>query len=203
LNVEALSTKINRKITVGMDLGSIRLNGFDIVLFGTPGLLRFKVMRDVVASGSDGIIFIFDASQPDKDENAIVILNSLRKLLKSNIPIVFLANKQDIKGARAPELIKLQNNLPEDCKIFPTSTITGLNLKESLKYIVNEIFDNYSELLHVLRSYESNIKGLATKLDKNKGEMRDFLNSLEVKRFIEIDRLKKTYKVKSGLRALI
>ncbi len=40
-------------------------------LFGTPGLLRFKAMRNIVTEGADGIIFMFDAAHPEKDENAI------------------------------------------------------------------------------------------------------------------------------------
>jgi len=188
--------------TVGMDMGSLKLNGFDIFLFGTPGLLRFSVMRDVVAEGADGIIFLFDSVQPEKDEKAISILNSVRKLLEPNTPIIFLANKQDIEGARSPEVIKAQNNLPENCVIFPTSTKTGLNIEESLKYIVNQVYNNYKELLLVMREYEMDIRALAEKLKKDKPQMRDFLNNLELKRFIEIDRIKKTYKVRNGLKNL-
>ncbi|MFX1376455.1 MAG: GTPase [Promethearchaeota archaeon] len=202
LNVEAKG-KDDRYYTVGMDLGSIKLNGFDCYLFGTPGLLRFSIMRSIITQGSDGIIFIFDAIAPEKDDSAIVILNSIRKLLPSNIPVVFLANKQDIEGARPPELIHSQNYLPENCKIFPTSTKTGLNIKESITHLVNVIYEEYSSLLQVLKSYETDIKGLGKELNISINEMRDFLNNLEVKRFIEIDRIKKTFKVRSGLKYLV
>ena len=189
--------------TVAMDLGSVKLNGFDCYLFGTPGLLRFSVMRNIITNGSDGLVFIFDAVAPEKDDSAIMILNSIRKILPSNIPVVFLANKQDIEGARPPEVIRSQNYLPEDSKIFPTSTITGLNVKESITYLVNHIFEEYSSLITTLRSYENNIEGLAEVLKKDKAEMRDFLNNLEIKRFIEVDRVSKTYKVRHGLKYLV
>jgi len=185
-----------------MDLGSLKLNGFDCFLFGTPGLLRFKAMRNIVTEGADGIIFMFDAAHPEKDDSAIVILNSIRKLLP-HIPLVFLANKQDIDGARTPEIIRSQNYLPENNTIFPSSTITGQNIKESITYLVNEIYEEYSSLIQTLRSYETDIKGLGDKLEKNIGEMRDLLNKLELKRFIEVDRLNKTFKVRSGLKHLV
>jgi GTPase SAR1 family protein len=185
-----------------MDLGSLKLNGFDCFLFGTPGLLRFSVMRNIVTSGSDGIIFIFDSVHPEKDDSAIFILNSVRKLLPSSIPIVFLANKQDVEGARSPELIRQQNYLPETSKIFPTSTTTGLNIKESMTHLVNIIYEEYSSLIQVLRTYEDNIPGLGEELKKDRAEMRDLLNNLELKRFIEVDRVKKTFKVRSGLKYL-
>jgi len=202
LNVEAKG-KDQKYYTVAMDLGNIKLNGFDVFLFGTPGLLRFSVMRNIVTSGSDGIIFIFDAIHPEKDDSAIMILNSIRKLLPSGIPIVFLANKQDIEGARPPEVIRTQNYLPEDTKMFPTSTETGLNIKESITYLVNVIYEEYSSLLQILRTYENDIKGLGEELNKDKVEIRNFLSNLEIKRFIELDRVSKTYKVKSGLKYLV
>ncbi|GAH36281.1 unnamed protein product [marine sediment metagenome] len=87
--------------------------------------------------------------------------------------------------------------------IFSTSTRTGENLEESLKYLVNLIYDNYSSLLTVLKNFETNIEGLAEKLEKNPVEMRDLLNNLEIKRFIEVDRLARTYKVRHGLKLLL
>ena len=202
LNVEAKG-KDDRYYTVGMDLGSLQLNGFECFLFGTPGLLRFSVMRKIVTSGSDGIIFIFDSVHPEKDDSAIVILNSVRKLLPSNTPVVFLANKQDVEGARTPEIIRQQNYLPENSKIFPTSTTTGLNIKESITYLVNIIYEEYSSLIQVLRTHETDIPGLAEELKKDHVEIRGFLNNLELKRFIEVDRINKTYKVRSGLKYLV
>jgi len=195
--------KDERYYTVGMDLGSLKLNGFDCFLFGTPGLLRFSVMRNIVTSGSDGIIFIFDSVHPEKDDSAIVILNSVRKLLPSNTPVVFLANKQDVEGARSPEIIRQQNYLPESSKIFPTSTTTGLNIKESITSLVNTIYEEYSSLIQVLRTYENDIPGLGIELKKDSVEMRDLLNNLEIKRFIEIDRISKTFKVREGMKHLV
>ena len=118
-------------------------------------------------------------------------------------PIVYLANKQDIAGARHPEVVRSQNYLPPDAVIFPTTTRTGENLDEALKYIVNQIFENYSSLLKILRTYESDIEGLAKKLDKDKIQMRDLLNNLEIKRFIDVDRFNRTYKVREGMKLLM
>ncbi|MFX0002601.1 MAG: GTPase [Promethearchaeota archaeon] len=202
LNVEAKG-KDDKFYTVAMDLGSVKLNGFDVFLFGTPGLLRFSVMRSICTSGSDGVVFIFDAAAPEKDDSAIVILNSIRKILPPNTPMVFLANKQDVEGARPPEVIRSQNYLSEDTKIFPTSTKNNLNIRESITFLVNHIYEEYSTLLQTLRNYENNIEGLAEELKKDRMQMRNFLNNLEIKRFIEVDRINKTYKVKPGLKYLV
>ncbi|MFW9881793.1 MAG: hypothetical protein ACFFG0_52685, partial [Candidatus Thorarchaeota archaeon] len=63
--------------------------------------------------------------------------------------------------------------------------------------------EEYSSLLQTLRAYENDIQGLGIELNKNVDEMRSFLNNLEIKRFIELDRIKKTYKVRSGLKYLV
>lgn len=186
-----------------MDLGSVKLNGFDCYLFGTPGLLRFSVMRSITIRGADGVIFLFDAAAPEKDDSAVVILNSIRKLISSEVPIVFLANKQDITGARTPDIIRSQNYLPENSKIFPTSATTGLNVRESITHLVNVIYEEYSSLIQVLRMYENDVQGLGAELKKDQVEMKNLLNNLEIKRFIEIDRVKKSYKVREGLKYLV
>ncbi|MBY9007428.1 MAG: GTP-binding protein [Candidatus Lokiarchaeota archaeon] len=198
LNIQAKGAD-DKYYTVGMDLGSVSINNYKTYLFGTPGLSRFSTIREIISSGSDGIVFIFDASNPEKDEEARKILDSIYKILGNELPIIFLANKQDLEGARTPKDILKQNNLPSKIEILPTSVKNGLNIKKSLKIIFGKIVMNYKDLLGILKSYEDNIKGLAEKLKKDKIEMKDFLNKLEIRKLIEIDRLNKTFKVKNVL----
>ena len=160
-------------------------------------------MRDIIVQGTDGVIFIFDSVHPEKDEDAIIILNSIKRVIGPEVPIVYLANKQDLENARPPEVVKAQNYLPKNAVIFPTSIKTGLNVEKALKFIVNQIYENYSSLLNILRLYENNIPGLAKELNKDISELRVFLNNLELKRFIELNRSANTYKVKNGLNLLI
>ncbi len=72
-----------------------------------------------------------------------------------------------------------------------------------MTYLVNIIYEEYSSLIQVLRTYENDIQGLGIELKKDSVEMRDLLNNLEIKRFIEIDRVSKTFKVKEGLKYLV
>ena len=183
-----------------MDIGYVNLSGIHISLMGTPGLLRFKAMRNIISNGADGIVFMFDASNPESDKAAFTILNDFRN---SKAMRVYLANKQDIKGARPPELLKTKFKLPKESKVIPTSAKTGSNILESFKYLVNQIFNRYSKLFKILLEYENDIKGLAEKLHKNKAEMRELLYKLEIKKFIKIDRANKVFKVTEGLKKVI
>ncbi len=186
--------------TIAMDIAYVNFEGFQISLFGTPGLSRFKIMRNIILRGADGIVFIFDAANPKSDNDAISILNEIKN---PKVPKVYLANKQDLKDARSPEMVQTQIKLPKDCKIFPSSIKTGQNIKESLKYLVSEILKKYKKLLQILCNFETDIRGLAEKLRKNKSQMRDFLYSLEIRRFIKIDRAKRAYSVHKALKNII
>lgn len=202
MNIEAAG-RDKEFYTVGMDLATFQLEGFKIFLFGTPGLLRMQIMRDVIADGADGIIFLLDSTHPESDEDAMKILHSLKEHIPSDIPIIFCANKQDENSARSSEQVKTQNNLPRNAKIFPTSVNSSLNMKESLKFMVNLIYEKYENKLEIVRKHENNLVELGKQLKLSQEELQDFLRSLEIKRFIIINRENKTIKVKDGLKKLI
>ena len=189
--------------TVAMDIATLDFEGFKIYLFGTPGLLRMQVMRDILAEGADGVLFLFDAVNSDNDEDAVKILDALGEHIESDVPIVFCANKSDEENARSPEEIKTQNNLLKDAVILPTSTKTGQNIEESLKVLASKVYEHYKSLFEILRKYQSNLKGLGEELQMDKTQLRDFLYTLEFKKLIEIDRKNQSIKVKEESKELI
>lgn len=202
MNIEA-SGSDRQFYTVGMDLATFQLGGFKIFLFGTPGLLRMQIMRDVIADGADGVIFLLDSTQPNSDEDAMKILHSLKEQITPDIPIIYCANKQDEPSARSSEQVKAQNNLPAEAKVFPISVNSGLNMNESLKFIVNLIYEKFEDVLEVVRKHQDDLEELADHLNMNIEELQDYLRSLETKRFITIDRENKSVRVNEGLNKLI
>ncbi|MFX1276990.1 MAG: ATP/GTP-binding protein [Promethearchaeota archaeon] len=202
MNIEAAGSD-KKFYTVGMDLATFQIEAFKIFLFGTPGLLRMQIMRDVIADGADGVIFLLDSTRPESDEDAMLILHSLKEHIPPDIPIIFCANKQDEQSARSSEQVKAQNQLPDNAKIFPISVKNRLNMNESLKYIVNLVFEKYEDILEILRKYEDDLEGLGKQLNMNTEELQEYLRSLEIKRFITIDRENKTIEVIEGLKKLI
>ncbi|MBN1800900.1 MAG: GTP-binding protein [Candidatus Lokiarchaeota archaeon] len=182
--------------TVGMDLASIKIDGFDVFLFGTPGLLRMEVMRDVLVNGADAVIFLIDSTDPTHDAEGLKILTSVQKILKPSLPLIYCANKQDEENSRSVKEIVSVYNIPKSSKLFKINTRTGTNVMESLKYIVNTIFNTYKDVLKLVRKHQDNLDDLASVLKMNPSELNDFLYNLEVKRFIEIDREKKVVRLK-------
>lgn len=180
------------RTTVAMDVGHFKHQGVAVTLIGTPGLMRFHIIREVLLDGTDGVMFVFDAGKPEKDDNAIEILNQVRKILP-NKPIVFLAHKSDLPHARPPEVIAEQNYLQGE--VFRTSVEDGQGLKQAVDHLMAEILERYETHLKVLNKYETDIRGLASELHYSKEEIRGYLNTLERKSLIKIDRQARSYRV--------
>lgn len=199
INIDSRS-RTGVKTTVAMDFGVIKSYDCDVFLFGTPGLLRFKIIRSILAEGSDGIIFIFDAANPITDEKGISILNEIRKYTELNTPIVFLANKSDLPEARSPEIIRAQNYIPKKFNIIPTSIKTGINVSKSLDILIKDVCDKWKDAIALLAKYESNVPGLANALEKNPRHIKNYLNMMEFRGIITYDRIRMTYFVKERLK---
>jgi small GTP-binding protein len=183
------------KCTVGMDVGNTKSNGFDISLFGTPGLLRFSAMRAIVARGSDGVIFLFDGPSPEKDDASIQILNEIRHLLGRNIPIVYAVNKSDIPECRPVEVVRAQNYLGDHSILFKISAKTGENINVPIDELAHLVKQSLSPMVRIICEYEGDILGLQKELGKDSNEIMDVLNGMELRGIVAVDRAHKSFKI--------
>jgi small GTP-binding protein len=102
----------------------------------------------------NGLIFVFDStfgksadakqSQDDVTEIRETIHQVLQETAEQNIPVLFLANKQDLEYSVSPE--KLWEELSLDrhaakrkIKIMPTVGVTGQGLDEAFTWMVDSI----------------------------------------------------------------
>ncbi|MHA1403627.1 MAG: ADP-ribosylation factor-like protein [Candidatus Helarchaeota archaeon] len=76
-----------------------------IEIKGSPGQLHFKDVRNMVARGSDGVLFVIDSSDPNSIGNALTLIAECKCMLGENVPMVVVANKQDLEEAITPEEI--------------------------------------------------------------------------------------------------
>ncbi len=183
------------KCTVGMDVGNTKSNGLDITIFGTPGLLRFSAMRAIVTEGSDGVIFMFDGPQPEKDDASLQILNEIRSILGRNVPIVYVVNKSDDPNCRSVEIVRAQNYLGSNAIIFKISALTGENIKVPIDELATLVKQSFSQIVSHVCNYEGDIQGLQQELGKNSDQIMEILNSLEIRGIISVDRLHKSYQI--------
>ncbi len=183
------------KCTVGMDIGNTRSNGLEITIFGTPGLLRFSPMRAIVAEGSDGVIFLFDGPNPEKDDASLQILNEIRQILGKNVPIVYAVNKSDDPGCRPVEVVRAQNYLGAHSIIFKISAVSGENIKVPIDELAALVKQSLSQVVSQVCSYEGDIHGLQDELGKTPEEIMELLNAMELRGIISVDRINKSYKI--------
>jgi len=197
INISTIDKNKN-KITIGMDIGNIKIDGVKISLFGTPGLLRFKTIRQIIVQGADGIIFIFDGLNSNMDDSAIQILNEIRMIISREIPIVFCVNKCDDNNCRDIKSVREQNYIPELFPMYLISAKNKINVKDSLMKLISLIKENLSPLLLILKECENDLTILNTKLNMNPNELNNFLYSMEIRGLISIDRENKTFKLNSA-----
>ncbi len=116
--------------TVGLDHGYVERAGFSVDLFGTPGQERFDWALKLLAKTIFGVFLIVDSTKPETFPRA---KEMLEKLKVKGIPVVVLANKQDLPGAMSPEAVGKKLGF----KAIGTVATTGEGCEEALK----ELFD--------------------------------------------------------------
>ncbi|GAB4320948.1 MAG: hypothetical protein Kow0069_25080 [Promethearchaeota archaeon] len=181
------------RTTVAMDVGHAESKGVEVTLVGTPGMMRFSEIREILLEGADGVLFVFDAACPEKDDAAISILNQVRRRVGPDVPVVYLAHKSDFPEARPARVICMQNYLPK-CVIFETS-VHDDRLKEALDAVVEMALERYSFHLSLLSKFEGNWEALAQELKYSDEEMREYLGVLERKRLVVLDHERKLFRL--------
>ncbi|MBD3350292.1 MAG: hypothetical protein GF364_02290 [Candidatus Lokiarchaeota archaeon] len=195
INIMTLD-KNKKECTIGMDIGSYICEGMKISIFGTPGLLRFKTIRQIIISGADGILFMFDGTNPDKDDAAIQILNEIRNRIPRRVPIVYMVNKIGEPNCRSVDVVKAQNYLPKSAEVFGINVEKGENVIEPLDELVYLIRESMKPLVVTLRKYQNNPLGLKVALNRSVDEIMELLNAMELRGIISIDRTNMTYEMK-------
>jgi len=111
---KAISVPIERDIkattTTALDYGQVNIKGqAEVHLFGTPGQPRFDFMRDILAEGMDGFVFLVDVSDWPRLDEAGQLLAKFQEI--GQYPCIVVANKADLDGISTEDL-RIQLNLP-------------------------------------------------------------------------------------------
>jgi signal recognition particle receptor subunit beta len=128
------------------NMGQIKGYDIKIQLYTVPGQVKYNATRKLVLKGVDGIVFVADAMEKQREKN-IRSLNQLHENLQSykesifKIPLVMQYNKVDLKEHGIPVLpiSVLQQDLNSRLQVpyFEASAITGYNVAATLKKIIS------------------------------------------------------------------
>jgi signal recognition particle receptor subunit beta len=144
--------------TLFFDRVVARVSNVVFQCFTVAGQRRHKYQRKTVIKGADAIIFCWDSS-PDQFEENIWSFKELLtfygpKLIpgadgQSEIPMVFCANKRDLPNVTPIEKIKevLTKAKLSNTLIYETIAITGINVKRAFVYAAREaVLKHYMKL---------------------------------------------------------
>ena len=139
--IKALSQKpvsIDRMgTTIALDHGWVERKGMAVDLFGTPGQERFDWTLNMLSRSILGIFLVVDSTKPETFSRAKQMLS---KIKAKDIPVVILANKQDIKGALPPKKIEKELGFPA----VGTVAIKKKGMDEALEKLFSEILKRQS-----------------------------------------------------------
>lgn len=184
------SISIDKKdTTVALDYGIADIEDLRIHLFGTPGLKHFKILRQVLSEGADGVLFLVDSQDKNADQEAKSIWREVQEFLPG-VPITVAANKQDLPHVRKVKQIREDLDIPLEVPIIPTSAKTGQNVENTLRVLLLVTVQKELNLLRIMKRHDGEVKGIQSlmkDLDVEMGVLRQHLNWLELRGYVEVD----------------
>jgi uncharacterized protein len=97
--------------TIALDHGHVKYKDFAVDLFGTPGQQRFDPILKLLGGEALGVILMVSAIDSQTYARAIEMM---KKAKVYGLPVVFAANKSNLRGALKPEQIKKRMNLTDE-----------------------------------------------------------------------------------------
>lgn len=194
-----------RGTTIAMDHGLANVDGMNVFMFGTPGLLRFRTMRKILSEGADGIIFVVDSVDPESDKRAKLFFREIAFFLPG-VPCVVAANKQDDSKSRPVDQLRKNLRFLAGLPVFPVSAKTGENVDSMLRTLLYLVMMQWSSVFGKFAEYNGDKKGL-TKLMKDLNLEREqavgYLRRFELRKLLEVQVGDEQFVIKDTVRTLL
>jgi len=194
-----------RGTTIAMDHGLADVDGLNVFLFGTPGLLRFRTMRKILSEGADGIIFVVDSVDPESDARAKLFFREIAFFLPG-VPCVVAANKQDLNAARRVTQLRKKMSFLAGLPVIPISAKTGKNVDSMLRTLLYLSMMQWSTVFSTFAEYsgaKSGLKKLMKDLNLPREEAVGYLRRFELRKILEVAVGDESFTVKEPIRPLL
>ncbi len=199
INVERRGT------TIAMDHGLANVDGLNVFMFGTPGLLRFRTMRKILSEGADGIIFVVDSVDPESDARAKLFFREIAFFLPG-VPCVVAANKQDLKESRPVDQLRKNLRFLTGLPVFPVSAKNGTNVDSMLRTLLYLVMMQWSSVFVKFAEFSGNKKGLRNlmkDLNLERDQAVGYLRRFELRKLLEVQVGDEQFIVKDSVRHLL
>lgn len=138
----------NYMSTIGADFAIKRINDTALQIWDLAGQPLYKTVRDGYYKGSQGIILVYDITQPQSFFNIANWINEITEKTGIILPMILCGNKVDLRDDKLDhvtmseeqkyaEVLSDWSNL--DVRIFETSAKTGLNIDKIFEHLLEEI----------------------------------------------------------------
>ncbi|KAI7827366.1 small GTPase [Kickxella alabastrina] len=136
---------LESKSTIGVEFAtrSIQVDTKTIKaqIWDTAGQERYRAITSAYYRGAVGALLVYDIAKHPTYENVTIWLKELRDHADSNIVIMLVGNKSDLRHLRAVPTDEAKQFAAENGLFFiETSALDSSNVEQSFKQILTEIY---------------------------------------------------------------
>jgi len=135
--------------TVGLNLGKIDVGRTRLSFWDLGGQEELQSLWDKYYAECHAIIYVVDSVQVDRIEESVV---AFRKMISNEhlngVPLLLLANKQDLPGSLHPDDIKDRFKETQsligarDMEVMAVSALQGNGVHEGIKWVIAKVNEN-------------------------------------------------------------
>ncbi|KAG8497714.1 hypothetical protein CXB51_007267 [Gossypium anomalum] len=136
---------LESKSTIGVEFATrtLQVEGRTVKaqIWDTAGQERYRAITSAYYRGALGALLVYDVSKPTTFENVSRWLKELRDHADSNIVIMLIGNKTDLKHLRAVSTEDGQSYAEkEGLSFIETSALEAINVEKAFQTILSEIY---------------------------------------------------------------
>ncbi|KAL2513876.1 Ras-related protein RABA2a [Forsythia ovata] len=136
---------LESKSTIGVEFATrtLQVEGRTVnaQIWDTAGQERYRAITSAYYRGALGALLVYDVTKPTSFENVSRWLKELRDHADSNIVIMLIGNKTDLKHLRAVATEDAQNFAEkEGLSFIETSALEATNVEKAFQTILSEIY---------------------------------------------------------------
>ncbi|PIN17856.1 GTPase Rab11/YPT3, small G protein superfamily [Handroanthus impetiginosus] len=136
---------LESKSTIGVEFATrtLQVEGRTVKaqIWDTAGQERYRAITSAYYRGALGALLVYDVTKPTTFENVSRWLKELRDHADSNIVIMLIGNKTDLKHLRAVATEDAQSFAEkEGLSFIETSALEAINVEKAFQTILSEIY---------------------------------------------------------------
>ncbi|CAN8274632.1 unnamed protein product [Cochlearia groenlandica] len=136
---------IESKSTIGVEFATKSVNVDDKIikaqLWDTAGQERYRAITSAYYRGAVGALLVYDLTRHITFENVERWLKELRDHTDSNVVIMLVGNKADLRHLRATQTEEARSFSERENMFFmETSALDATNVEEAFTYVLTQIY---------------------------------------------------------------